>query len=166
MLSPASNPHPFRSVFSNEFCEVIESTATGNKSLHALKEFQPGDLVSPFGASYVSRKPSYLTVQVGIKKHITLLPQYLQYINHSCSPNVFFNTTTMELTALQPIQPGDEFTFFYPSTEWDMAQPFQCMCNQPGCLGMISGASSLSQEVLRKYKLTDFITERLQERER
>lgn len=157
MLNPASNPQPFRSVFTNEFCEVIESTASGSKSLHALKDFQPGEVISPFGASYVSRKPSYLTVQIGIKKHITLLPQYLQYINHSCNPNVFFNTTTMELTALQPIHPGDEFTFFYPSTEWDMAQPFQCLCNQPGCLGMISGASSIPKEVLGRYQLTDFI---------
>ena len=162
MTNPLPNPTAPQSLFKNEFCEVIE--LAGSKSLHALKEFSPGEIISPFDASYVSTKPSYLTVQVGSRKHITLLPQFLQYINHSCHPNAFFDTTSMQLVALRPINPGDEFSFFYPSTEWDMAQPFQCHCNQPGCLGMISGAAFISEEILGKYRLTDFITGKLKSR--
>lgn len=26
------------------------------------------------------------------------------------------------------LKEGDELTFFYPSTEWSMAQPFDCLC--------------------------------------
>jgi len=166
MQPQPANPSGCKSIFSNEFCEILESTITGFKSLHALKSFQPGDLICPFGASFVSTKPSYLTVQIGYRKHITLLPQFLQYINHSCNPNAFFNTSTMELTALQPVQPGEAFSFFYPSTEWDMAQPFQCHCNEPGCLGLISGAAFIPEDILCKYRLTDFIQNRLKSRQR
>ncbi|MBI1343156.1 MAG: SET domain-containing protein-lysine N-methyltransferase [Terrimonas sp.] len=166
MQTQQTNPTAYRSIFSNEFCEIMESQVTGFKSLHALKAFEPGDLISPFNASFVSTKPSYLTVQVGYRKHITLLPQFLQYINHSCNPNAFFNTTTMELTALRTIQPGDEYSFFYPSTEWDMAQPFQCNCNQPDCLGLISGAAFIPEEILKRYTLTDFILNRLKSRQK
>lgn len=30
--------------------------------------------------------------------------------------------------ALRDIKEGDVLEFFYPSTEWDMAQPFECSC--------------------------------------
>lgn len=162
MTNPVPNPSSSRSIFRNSFCEIMESSS--GKSLHALQSFAPGDVISPFDASFVSTKPSYLTVQVGYRKHITLLPQFLQYINHSCKPNAFFDTTAMQLVALSPIQPGDEFSFFYPSTEWDMAQPFQCHCGQAGCLGMISGAAFIPEEILRQYRLTDFIQGKLRSR--
>ena len=38
----------------------------------------------------------------------------------------------MRLTALRPISEGDELTFFYPSTEWAMAEPFECGCGAAG----------------------------------
>jgi hypothetical protein len=95
-----------------------------------------------------------------------LHPYFLQYINHGCDPNCFFDTSKGEVTALRDIAEGEEFTFFYPSTEWDMASPFQCYCNQPGCLGYINGASHISEEILKRYKLSDFIKRKLHYRQR
>jgi SET domain-containing protein len=40
----------------------------------------------------------------------------MQYINHSCDPNVAFDTTAFKLVALKDIKAGDELVFFYPST--------------------------------------------------
>ena len=34
-------------------------------------------------------------------------------------------------------------TFFYPSTEWAMASPFDCHCGSARCLGRIAGASQV-----------------------
>jgi len=61
-------------------------------------------------------------------------------------------------------------TFFYPSTEWKMAQPFDCLCGstvrpnfllvhpdfhgqwiRQGCLERIEGAISLSAEELSSH---------------
>lgn len=141
----------------NQISRVMENKSTGQKALFATTQFQPGDVISPFSAGKTLHNPTYLTVQIGIKKHITLVPEFLQYINHSCEPTAFFDTTRMELICLVALQPGDEITFFYPSTEWEMAQPFSCHCGSPTCIGVIKGASQLSSDILGKYKLTDFI---------
>ena len=92
----------------------------------------PGMYFVIFGAGITQSYPTYLTVQTGTNRHITLMPEFLQYINHSCSPNVFFDTTSMQLICLQPLQPGDEFTFFYPSTEWDNGTAFCLQLRKQG----------------------------------
>lgn len=147
-----------KTVISNhQFASIYQDKSTHQKSLHANLNFAPGDIICTFGAGITQSYATYLTVQTGTDKHITLVPEFLQYINHSCAPNVFFDTTTMELKCLQALQPGDEFTFFYPSTEWEMAQPFVCNCGDADCLQLINGASHLSVKTLAKYQLTDFI---------
>lgn len=148
------------------FADIMQNSSTGEKSLHATAFFDAGDLICAFGADRILNTPTYLTVQTGEDKHITLDPEFLQYINHSCNPNVFFDTTAMELLALKEIQPGDELMFFYPSTEWKMEQPFDCFCGTAQCLHRIQGASYLSDEVAGRYKLTDFILEKLNTRKK
>jgi hypothetical protein len=144
-------------VSGHNFANVMLNTSTQQKSLHATTSFKPGDVISTFYAGVTQTYATYLTVQTGTNTHITLQPEFLQYINHSCNPNVFFNTTTMELVCLRALQPGDELTFFYPSTEWDMSQPFVCNCKSENCLQLINGASHLDVSTLAKYQLTDFI---------
>jgi hypothetical protein len=141
--------------------DVMQNAITGEKSLHASAFFDAGEIIHSFGAEKILQTPNYLTVQTGEEKHITLDPSFLQYVNHSCDPNVFFDTAKMEFRALKPIQPGDELLFFYPSTEWDMAQPFDCFCGSPCCLHKIQGAKYLTAEQVAKYQLTDFILEQL-----
>ena len=146
------------------FADIMQNAVTGEKSLHATSFFDAGDAVCEFSAEKIMNTPTYLTVQTGEDKHIILQPEFLQYINHSCAPNVFFNTTTMELVCISAVQPGEEFTFFYPSTEWEMAQPFVCNCGSKECLQLINGASHLSVETLSKYKLTDFIRQQVRQK--
>jgi len=156
---------PSTEVISNHiFANVLLDNETNQKALFAAVSFNPGDVICSFQANITQSYATYLTVQTGVDRHITLKPEFLQYINHSCSPNVFFNTTTMELVCLQAMQPGDEFTFFYPSTEWEMAQPFVCNCGNAACLQLINGASHLSVETLSKYKLTDFIRQQVRQK--
>ncbi|MBK8609463.1 MAG: SET domain-containing protein-lysine N-methyltransferase [Chitinophagaceae bacterium] len=145
----------------HSFANVVLDNASGQKSLYATVSFSPADIVCRFSAGTVQSFASYLTVQTATDNHITLLPEFLQYTNHSCEPNVFFNTGSMELVCLQPIKPGDEFSFFYPSTEWEMAQPFVCNCGHAACIQLINGASHLSVNTLSKYKLTDFIRQQV-----
>lgn len=146
------------------FAVIMQNTASNQKSLHATVSFAAGDVISKFNAGTTQSFPTYLTVQTGVDTHITLMPEFLQYINHSCDPNAFFNTDTMELVALKDILPGDEFTFFYPSTEWEMAQPFVCSCGSKDCLQLINGASNLTIQTLSKYKLTNFIKQQVKQK--
>ncbi|MEI9935500.1 MAG: SET domain-containing protein-lysine N-methyltransferase [Ferruginibacter sp.] len=148
----------------HRFAEVWLDASTNQKSLHAIVAINAGDVIEPFFAGSIQRHATYLTVQTGIDEHITLRPEFLQYINHSCEPNVFFDTTNMQLVCIKPLQPGDELSFFYPSTEWKMAQPFVCNCGSTDCLQLINGASHLSKETLSKYRLTDFIQQQVKQK--
>ncbi|MBS1509358.1 MAG: SET domain-containing protein-lysine N-methyltransferase [Bacteroidetes bacterium] len=142
------------------FADVMLNTSTHQKSLHATVAIEPGYEIISFHAGVTQSFPTYLTVQTGEHTHITLQPEFLQYINHSCEPNVFFDTTTMQLVCLRPLLPGDELTFFYPSTEWHMSQPFVCNCKTESCLQLINGAAHLDTSTLNKYRLTDFIKQK------
>ena len=148
------------------FADIMQNTVNNEKSLHASTFFDVGDILSEFTSGYILDSPTYLTVQTGIDKHITLEPSFLQYINHSCDPNVFFDTTNMQLLALKEIQPGDELVFFYPSSEWEMTQNFDCFCGTKQCLHKIQGAAYLSEQEIQQYKLTDFIHSQLQNRKK
>ena len=63
----------------------------------------------------------------------------------------------MQLECVSDIKVGDELCFFYPATEWRMAQQFVCNCGRPSCVGLIQGAADTDSAILKKYKLTDFI---------
>ncbi|KXZ49301.1 hypothetical protein GPECTOR_22g895 [Gonium pectorale] len=149
----------------SEWAERRQCRNTGHNALFSRKHFKAGEVLSEFGHVAIHSRPTYLTVQMGVDKHIELSPVWMDHINHSCEPNVLFNTTTFQLEALRDIAPGDELCFFYPSTEWSMISPFECKCGTPSCLGFIAGASQLSREQLAGYRLTDFIANRLDEHE-
>ncbi len=154
----------YRTISNHVIAEMRQKISNEQNALFATQSFQPGEVIADFSAGTIAAEPTYLTVQVGIGKHITLQPEFLQYINHSCDPNVFFNTTTMQLVALMEIEADEEMTFFYPSTEWKMTQSFNCYCGSRSCIGKIKGAAFLSGEVKEKYRFTDFIQQQLAKR--
>ena len=154
----------YRTVSNHVFAERRQKLSNGQNALFALRSYQPGEVIADFFAGTISAEPTYLTVQVGVARHITLQPEFLQYINHGCDPNVFFNTTTMQLVALKEVSEEEEMTFFYPSTEWKMTQWFNCYCGSTHCIGEKKGAAFLSSEAQQKYCLTDFIQQQLAKR--
>jgi SET domain len=154
----------YRLISDHNFAQVRQNCTNNQNAFFALQSFQSGEVIAEFSAGTIAAEPTYLTVQVDVGKHITLQPEFLQYINHSCTPNVFFDTTRMELVALKEIQQGEEMTFFYPSTEWEMKQPFNCYCGSSNCVGQVRGAAFLPKNVWRNYRLTDFIQQQLAKR--
>jgi hypothetical protein len=161
LLNPTSMPAK-QLVFANETFEVWKDEVTDHHSLFTTVGFQPGDIICTFAASAVLQAPSYFTVQVNKHEHICLEPSFLQYTNHSCFPNILFDTTHFTIVCLRTIKAGDELCYFYPATEWEMAQPFQCNCGYRYCLGYIGGASYLPKEAIATYKFSDFIYRELQ----
>jgi hypothetical protein len=136
---------------------------SGHKRLTALAAFAPGDTLSAF-RGITRQKATRYTLQVGVSEHILLEPEILQYTNHSCDPNVVFDVLRMTVRAIRPIAPGDEIVYFYPSTEWDMAEPFVCACGAACCLRRIQGAAHLPPDVLGRYELQPHIQDQLMRR--
>jgi hypothetical protein len=130
---------------------VVSRPDLGQSCLRSLRAFSAGDLLAPFDALRHHEAPSRMTVQVSETDHIELSPSWLAFINHSCEPNTRFDPALRALVAEREIAPGDELTFFYPSTEWDMATPFDCRCGALRCIGRIDGASRLGPSVLAGY---------------
>lgn len=110
---------------------------------------------------------AYTSVQASRNLHIELNCD-LVYINHSCRPTLVFDMQRWEVRVNpdleEGLKAGDELTFFYPSTEYDMAQPFKCRCGEKECRGTIAGAKDMPFDVLRKYWLSSHIREMLQEK--
>src|ERR1035437_9845304 len=84
------------------------------------------------------------------------LPFQLRYVNPSCAPSVQFDLEGGVLRAIRDIEPGDELHYFYPSTEWAMADTFDCQCGAVDCLGRIGGASELPVEALQPHLLSPY----------
>jgi hypothetical protein len=164
MQKAVLNEQDYAVISQHTVAEVRLNNNTQQHALHALIHLNPGDKIADFSAGELLASPTYLTVQVAINKHVTLVPGFLQYVNHSCDPNIFFDTTAMAVVCLKEIQPGEELRFFYPSTEWEMSQPFVCNCGSRHCLQLINGASHLSDETLLQYRLSDFIKKQVAHR--
>lgn len=144
-----------------EVAEIRFDAITGHRSLFSKKSFRANEVIIGFLAKAVHETPNYLTVQISEHEHIELFPECLECANHSCVPNCFFDTTRMEFVTLKPIAAGEEFTFFYPSAEWDMDQAFDCNCGTDQCIGKIEGARYLSASTIANYRFTDFIQQKL-----
>src|ERR1700741_2446805 len=93
----------YRIISDHSFAVVRQNISNNQKGFFARQSYHPGDIVIEFSARQIVSEPNYLTVQVGLDKHILLHPEHLQYINHSCNPNVFFDTYAMHSVALRPI---------------------------------------------------------------
>ncbi|KAI0343117.1 hypothetical protein BDW22DRAFT_1356694 [Trametopsis cervina] len=113
-------------------------------SLKTKERFETGDMLAPItGIPSVAR--NYATLQCGPADHDNLqLDSDLIYTNHSCDPNTVWdmssdNPSEWHVRATRTIAEGDEITFFYPSTEWEMSQPFACHCG--------AGVRNLSQRL-------------------
>jgi len=108
---------------------------------------------------------AYTSVQVSPDSHIEL-ESSLVFCNHSCDPSLVFDMSQMEVRVIdaRPLKAGDALTFFYPSTEWDMVQPFECNCGSERCKGSIRGVKDMSEEVLSEYWLNPHIEKMLAER--
>lgn len=152
-----ASPESIRQVAAEPRFETRRRTTDGHRSLHAREAFHAGQILSDFSMSRREDEPSYLTVQVSEDEHVRLIPSHLELINHSCDPNVFFDVETRKLVALKDLAVGEELVFFYPSTEWLMVQPFQCLCGSKDCLGVIQGASLLSEEEALRYDINPHI---------
>ncbi|MEP7343351.1 MAG: SET domain-containing protein-lysine N-methyltransferase [Acidobacteriota bacterium] len=141
---------------------LFYNPANGHHSLRALNHLPLNSLLHTFAAREYVERPTYLSVQVADDRHIHLAPEFLQYINHSCEPNTFFDTKSGEVVALRDITLNEEITFFYPSTEWSMTQPFACFCGAASCIGQIQGAVHLPKPALAKYRFAEHIHRNLQ----
>jgi hypothetical protein len=140
-----------------------------SSSAYSLVSLPAGAIFAPLTFPPLTRSSkAYSSVQISRTEHIELNSD-LVYVNHSCSPSLEFDIGKMEVRVARDreggLKVGDELTFFYPSSEWDMAQPFSCTCGEDVCKGWITGAKHMGSKRLQGMWLNAFIEEMLDEEE-
>ncbi|KAF9901623.1 hypothetical protein EC991_005846 [Linnemannia zychae] len=132
--------------------------------LIACRDFSKGEIICEIEGTTPAIPKTYTSVQVSNTDHIELNSD-LVFMNHSCDPTVILDTDTMTVIAASDIKKGDNMTFFYPASEWDMEQPFPCWCCSQQCIKHVQGAKFLSKETLARYLVTHHIQKLLAQRE-
>ncbi|HEX8844620.1 MAG TPA: SET domain-containing protein-lysine N-methyltransferase [Pyrinomonadaceae bacterium] len=103
----------------------------------------------------ISTQPDRYSIQLGENRHLNTPAEETtgtysdfpwKYLNHSCEPNGYVNCADLTFRALREIGRGEELTFNYLTTEYEMASPFECHCGSVQCFGLIRGQKYLTAE--------------------
>ncbi|CAL1714965.1 unnamed protein product [Somion occarium] len=155
-----------------ELFTVVFGEGDFSAFLKANKTFEAGEVIAKLEGISLGVPIAYTTVQCGpsAKDHLELNSD-LRYANHSCEPNTDWDLSSPKpadwhVRARKRIEAGDSITFFYPCTEWDMVQPFDCHCGAPTCLRTIQGAKYLdTKEVTSRAFTNPWILQSLKKRD-
>jgi len=139
----------------NTPASLVIRTQDKYKSLTTKRAYKKGEIICPIPTDALYNKPNRFTVQIGRDRHVEV--KELSSMNHSCNPNTFLDTTRMLVFAARAIAAGEELTFFYPSTEWEMASPFICLCGATNCIHVVAGARFLPLSTLEQHFLNRHI---------
>jgi len=127
------------------------------RSLISKRAYAKGELICEIPTEKIVNKANRYTVQIASDKHTDV--GKLAALNHSCDPNVILETEKLLMYACKDIEKGDELSFFYPSTEWEMDAPFICLCGASNCIHVVAGARFLPLSVLEHHYLNKHIRE-------
>jgi hypothetical protein len=127
------------------------------RSLITKQAYNKGQVICEIPSDNVVDKATRFTVQIGRNEHTDV--GKLAALNHSCDPNVILDTENMVMVARYDINKGDELSFFYPSTEWEMDAPFICLCGASNCIHVVAGARFLPLSTLEYHYLNRHIRE-------
>jgi hypothetical protein len=107
----------------------------GHHFVITLEQIPAGAVVLELLGRIVDR-PTRYSIQVSERLHLapprnvdrTTGPDQFpwRFLNHACDPNAAISVG--RLLALRAIDAGEEITFDYNTTEYEMAEPFVCLC--------------------------------------
>ncbi|XP_022800916.1 histone-lysine N-methyltransferase, H3 lysine-36 specific-like [Stylophora pistillata] len=128
-------------------------------SCRANEDIKEGSFLTDLWGK-VSETATRYTVQVGKNKHVE--PEgVIKYMNHSCDRKATFiykrrkdvnpfSGKSQEvfwfMVAACDIKKGEDITFDYNVTEYEVAERFRCNCGAVKCLGEIKGFKFLTPE--------------------
>ena len=127
------------------------------RSLITKQAYAKGEIICDIPTEKLFDKANRYTVQISQTKHTEV--GKLSALNHSCDPNVILDTENLQMIARRDIAEGEELSFFYPSTEWEMDAPFICLCGASNCIHVVAGARFLPLSTLENHYLNRHIRE-------
>jgi hypothetical protein len=132
------------------------------RALKAIAAIASGERLIALSHVFVD-EPCKYSIQLDEGRHQAGTEEADDFLNHACDPSAALDFGALEVFALRPIAAGELITFDYNTSEWDMHEPFACLCGSPRCLGEIRGFRYLTQEQRERIepRLSPFLRRRL-----
>lgn len=142
---------------------MVKNTKDKGNSLVTVTSISKGEVIFKFLGDYVSRSTlgpdPNRAIQVDEDIYLESKGCYQDFTNHSCNPNAFISSPDHCLVALRDIKQGEEITFNYNASEYDLIDQgcsFQCSCKSENCVGEIKGFKYLNIE--QKFNLSELLS--------
>ncbi len=132
----------------NDSSILVLDKESGKRTVAAC-DFAEGDIVMFFDAT-IAPKQDMHTIQLEPELHV--VSKKAKFVNHSCMPNTMVCTTDKTFVAIRDIEEGEEITFNYNTTEYELSSPFLCLCNSNNCYTYIKGFKYLNSEEILEIK--------------
>ena len=136
---------------------LVVKTENKFRSLITKQAYPRGEIICEIPTEKLFDEANRYTVQIGQDRHTEV--GKLSALNHSCDPNVILDTDRLVMIARRDIEEGEELSFFYPSTEWEMDAPFICLCGSSNCIHVVAGARFLPLSTRENHYLNKHIRE-------
>lgn len=136
---------------------------TGGRGRFALEPIRKDAAIIEFHEESLLALPTRRSVQLDEGKHLHGRLRSVGLLNHSCEPSAWVDVKSNCVRATRDIEPGEEITFNYLTTEYDMHSGFHCHCGSPRCYQSIHGFKHLErgQQLALKPYLTPFLGKKL-----
>ena len=115
--------------------------------LVASQPISSGEVIVQCREEEVQQRRTWRTLQLDERRH--LRNEFLNFVDHSCSPNALLDVDSLALLAIRDIAEGEPVTFFYPGSEVELSQTFDCHCGSSDCLRNINGGFYLTPDQMR-----------------
>jgi hypothetical protein len=142
---------------------VVVATLEHEHALRAARRFRAGEIIVGLSGR-ITPVRNRLTIETGVDQHLDPDGHVWGFSNHGCDPNARVDLATRALRALRPIAAGEEITWNYLTTEWELSHPFACRCQASGCLGSIHGLRFVPPERFARFadQITPVLRSRLE----
>ena len=148
----------------------LKKISKKGKGIIAKKKMLRGNIVIRFNEGVTIRPnktASPTAIQIDRDSFLDSKPKQIRdYLNHSCDSNTKIDFNKMACIAIKNIKKGDEITFNYFSTEYDLAiknEDFRCFCGSKKCFKRVKGFKHLNKEQREKLKpiLTSYLIDKI-----
>lgn len=150
-MDSAPKSYPAGTVLPTSSPAVAVLVEANQRRLIATRAIKKGETIFTL-VGRETRVPTRYSIQVGPEMHLDsddlstdddrVRERYWMYLNHSCEPSAWVKG--LAVVALHDIAARDGVTFDYNTTEWAMAEPFDCHCGTAACVGTVRGYKHLS----------------------
>lgn len=133
----------------------------GRIGVFPRETLEPGTIVLRL-AGPLRAEPTRYSIQLAKHLHVDAGGDIDDELNHSCDASARFDLDNMMLIAKRRIEPRNEVTINYCTTEDVLRAPFHCDCGSPRCYGLVRGFAFLT--AARQMELYDELSPYLRQR--